>query len=155
MMIVIAISLLLALGLAGTAVAQMNFCSTLTFENGSAQPGGSDTVCGTTDGDWDVTVSFDSTQIASSTADQYGYFCVPFTIPADATPGTHTLTVEVIEYEDICDMEYVVESAEVAPAAETPAPVVATLPSTGFMLLPAAGLLGGGFSLIALRRRRR
>ncbi|MGI8710984.1 MAG: hypothetical protein ACR2LA_08340 [Acidimicrobiales bacterium] len=39
-----------------------------------------------------MTTSFDDTQVGSTTADGQGAFSVSITIPANASPGTHTIT---------------------------------------------------------------
>jgi len=158
--LVLMISMMLALGLAGIAVAQApcNPSAEVTFTPGSAQPGGTDTVCGSTlAGGTDVVVNFDGTAAGSGVVDQYGFYCVTFTVPADATAGTHVIVISVHQGEFNCQLDFVVDAAAMAPAAETPiaAALPARLPSTGFMLVPAGGLLAGGLGMLLFRKRRR
>ncbi len=158
--LILMISMMLALGLAGIAVAQApcNPSGEVTFTPGSAQPGGTDTVCGSTlASSTDVVVNFDGAAAGSGVVDQYGFYCVTFTVPADATAGTHVIEISVHLGEFNCQLDFVVDAAAVAPAAETPlaATLPATLPSTGFILIPAGGLLAAGLGTLLFRKRRR
>lgn len=154
--IVITMSMMLALGLAGIAGAQ-SVCDTITFENGTAQPGGTETVCGESGAGDSVTVYFDGTEVGSASADEYGDYCVTFSVPTDATVGTHIVEVSILQRETDCEFDYVVEAAAIVPSTEVPvvAATPATLPATGFMLAPAGGLLLGGLGALLFRKRRR
>ncbi|MFA5802304.1 MAG: LPXTG cell wall anchor domain-containing protein [Thermoleophilia bacterium] len=158
--LILMISIMVALGLAGIAVAQApcNPSGEVTFTPGSAQPGGTDTVCGSTlAGGTDVTVNFDGTAVGSGVVDQYGFYCVTFTVPADATAGTHVIEISIHQGEFNCQLDFVVEAAAIAPADKAPReePLPARLPSTGIMLFPAGGLLAGGLGMLLFRKRRR
>lgn len=167
--LVLMMSMIFALGVAGIASAQTP-CESFTFTHGSALPGGSDTVCGTVPPNVDAVVLFfnDVTEVGSSVVDENGQFCIAFTVPTDATVGDHILGFLFGPDDSGCFVAYNVEAAAPAPPAEVPVPVAApaadvsvavtlpaTLPSTGFMLIPAGGLLAGGLGTLLLRKRRR
>ncbi len=174
--IVLTMSIILALELAGIAAAQTP-CESFTFTHGSALPGGSDTVCGTVPSNIDaVVLFFDNTiDLGIVYSDENHQFCLPFTVPTDATAGDHILGFLLGPVDSGCFTAYIVEAAVPAPPAEVPVPVAevpvpvaapaaevpvaatlpTTLPSTGFMLIPAAGLLAGGLGTLLFRKRRR
>ncbi|MFA5809189.1 MAG: hypothetical protein WC935_02465 [Thermoleophilia bacterium] len=88
-------------------------------------------------------------------------FSGSFTVPADAAPGIHTITLR-IPFDgtlEECPFTFTVE-ASVQTDAYTPVIVAqgetpTVLPSTGLMLLvPAAGLLAGGVGALILRKHR-
>lgn len=159
--LVLMISVLLALGLtriAGAAGTEgfppyvwPGPCVAATFTNGTAQAGGTDTLCGQVPGGGiNITVNFDGTEVGSAISDQYGYYCVTFTVPAYATAGSHILGLSIAQWQINCQLDYAI-AAEVPVAATMPV----ALPSTGFMLLPAGGLLAGGLGMLRFRKRRR
>lgn len=166
--LVLIMSMIFALGLAGVASAQTP-CDTLTFTNGSALPGGSETVCGTGPANVNVVLTFDDiTEVGNTNSDENGQFCIPFTVPTDAAAGYHVITFLFSLEVTNCSSFYEVEAAVPSPAAEVPVPVAApaaevpvaatlpaTLPSTGFMLIPAGGLLAVGLGTLLIRKRRR
>ncbi len=167
--LVLMMSMIFALGLTGLAAAQTP-CESFTFTHGSALPGGSDTVCGTVPSDITaVVLSFDTTiDLGIAYPDENHQFCLPFTVPTDATAGDHILSFLLGPVDTGCFTAYIVEAATPAPPVEVPVPVAApapevpaaatlpaTLPSTGFMLIPAGGLLAGGLGTLLFRKRRR
>ncbi len=171
--LVLMVSILFALGLTGiaSAITQVQ-CDSLTFTHGTVQPGESDTVCGTITPNIAVSLTFDDdTQLGSSISNGTGEFCITFTVPTTATANFHGLFFSFLPAEASCTRDYivyVVEPSVPAPPAEVPVPVAApaaevpvaatlptTLPSTGFMLIPAGGLLAGGLGTLLFRKRRR
>jgi len=104
-----------------------------------------------------VAVIWDGIEIASIPNDGItGAFSGNFTVPADAAPGSHTVTLSIPSegtYE--CPFTFTVvasvQTQAYAPAAALPA----ALPSTGlFVIVPAAGLAAAGIGGVLLRRRR-
>ena len=153
---VLLVSLVLALGLTGIVYAQ-SICDTMTFTAGSAQPNGTDTVCGTVSPGNNVAVVLDGIEVGSAIADEYGDFCATFGIPGTLVPGTYPINIMVLQRETICPFDYVVEAAAIAPIAAAPAPVVTTvparLPQTGVVLLPPVALLAGGLGMLFYGKR--
>jgi hypothetical protein len=109
-----------------------------------------------------VTVLWDGVAIATIPNDgMTGAFSGNFTVPADAAPGIHTVTLSIpseATYE--CPFTFTVvasvqseasvQSDAYAPAAALPA----ALPSTGlFVIVPAVGLAAAGIGGVLLRRR--
>ncbi|MDO8737151.1 MAG: hypothetical protein Q7K29_08760, partial [Thermoleophilia bacterium] len=124
-MIVLALSMIFALGLTGVASAQTP-CDSLTFTHGTAPPGGSETVCGTGPANVNVVLTFnDITEVGNSNSDENGQFCITFTIPTDAPAGTHLITFLFSLDVTNCTSFYNVEAAVPAPAVEVPVPVAA------------------------------
>lgn len=79
--------------IAAPAGAQYQPTQSQVLSSTTARPGDTITVSGTgcLSGS-DVVTSFDDTQVGSTTANDSGAFSVDITIPADASPGTHTIT---------------------------------------------------------------
>lgn len=158
--IVMMISVMLTLGLAGVAMGQ-SWCDTVAVSTESAQPGDTVTVSGYAYWGDDVTVTLDGVVVASAVADEYNEFTTSFVVPADATVGDHEIVVtETGEGQRSCTYPFAVLAAATQPAAVVPvvtppATLPATLPATGFMLLPAGGLLVGGLGTLLFRKRRR
>lgn len=79
--------------IAAPAGAQYQPTQSQVLSSTTARPGDTITVSGTgCSAGSDVVTSFDDTQVGSTTADDSGAFSVDITIPADASPGTHTIT---------------------------------------------------------------
>ncbi len=154
---VLVIGIVLAMGIAGIAQAQ-SVCSTMGFSTSTGLPGSAATVYGEGFAGDDVTVTFDGTVVGSGVVGEGDTFSVNFTIPAGATAGSHDIEVKFTgELSNTCPFTFAVEAAS-APAIVPPVPpaaLPATLPSTGFMLLPAGGLIAGGIGTLLARKRRR
>ncbi|MBI5870047.1 MAG: LPXTG cell wall anchor domain-containing protein [Actinobacteria bacterium] len=154
--LIMMIGVILALGFAGAAMGQ-SWCDTVALSGETGQPGATIGVSGTAYWGDDVTVTFDGTVVAAAVADEYNEFSTSFVVPADATVGDHEVIVtESGEGQRSCTYPFAVLAAT-APAAEVPvaAALPATLPATGFMLVPAGGLLASGLGILLFRKRRR
>lgn len=78
---------------AAPASAQYQPVASQVLDSSTARPGDSVGVSGTgCPANSTVTTSFDDTQVGSTTADGQGAFSLSITIPANASPGTHTIT---------------------------------------------------------------
>lgn len=153
---------------------QSRYCGLVTFSTTSGLPGSKVDVSSDSSGwvatDDTVTVMWDSTDIASiPTSLTDNAFSGSFDVPADATPGVHTVTLVIPSEGTIeCDYAFTVTEQQQQQAQpgtpSTPQPsvqqaaypaAVSSLPSTGvFLLVPAAGLAFGGLGALTLRRRR-
>lgn len=166
MIVVSFLLIVLMLTFASVASAQSR-CSAVDVTPLSGKAGSTVYASGTTNADSTVDVTWDSLSniIATINTDvSTGKFGANVTIPADATPGSHTLTLRLPSESD-CQFTFTVEAAATPPAAEaplaatpaaTPAAKPATLPSTGFFLIvPAAGLVAAGMGGLMYRRRNR
>lgn len=152
--LVMMISIVLALAFAGMAVGQ-SWCDVVAVSTEYAQQGATVGVSGSGVAGDAIAVTLDGTLVASATIDEYGDFSTSFTVPANATVGAHEIVVtETGEGTRSCTYPLTVAAATL-PAATVPAAVPVRLPATGFMLVPAAGLLAGGFGTLLFRKRRR
>jgi len=154
---ILLVGLILLLASAGLAQAQ-SLCDLITFSSSSGIPGASVTVSGDAPTGSDITIFWDGgTVIGSATSDVYGFSAIA-TIPTDAALGSHTLTVQIVnveeEFSTDCPFVFVVTERAVAATSEQPSAPV-RLPETGFILLPAGGLVASGLGLLFFRKRRR
>lgn len=100
-----------------------------------------------------LTVFFDSTQIGSGTTDANGSFSISVTIPSDASPGHHTISVTGAN----CPGSNVLGIEVVAPSSASGGG--GTLAGTGVAVVGIGALgvvllAGGAMMLMAGRRRR-
>jgi len=157
-MLMCMLMLVVMLGFAATANAQSPCgIANVTPLSGAA---GSTVNASGGDSDGSVTVMWDGIDIATIPSDGItGAFSGNFTVPADAAPGIHTITLSIpSEATFECPFTFTVEASVqteaytpvIAAQGETPT----VLPSTGLMLLvPAAGLAAAGIGGVLLRRR--
>lgn len=79
--------------IATPAGAQYQPTQSQVLSSTTASPGDTITVSGTgCPSGSDVVTSFDDTQVGSTTANESGAFSVDIALPAEASPGTHTIT---------------------------------------------------------------
>jgi hypothetical protein len=134
--------------LAAPAGAQYGPTPTVTVSDTTPEPGQTITLTGQgCPANETVQILFDGTVIASTTADANGNWTAQVTIPASATPGTHTLTSR-------CGAVVLNVTLTV------PAPAAAPLARTGSDSLPLARtgialVTIGALALYAARSRRR
>jgi uncharacterized membrane protein len=118
--------------------------------NPSPQPGGTVTVSGQNcDVNSPVTVSFDGTQIGSGTTDGSGNYSITVTIPSDASPGHHTITVTGASCSGTLGIEVVAPSSANGGGSLAGTGVAVV----GIGALGVVLLVGGGMMLLAGRRR--
>lgn len=145
---------------AGSALAQPT-CMVITYvpDGGTAGTSvsfsGSDSYANSTFIMWWDAVGT-GTQLYSGTSDGSGNFSGAFTIPANATLGTHQIIFDgqdVVDNDVQCPQNFLVSAASV----QADAYIVSTsLPATGMMLLfPAAGFAALGLGTAIFRRRSR
>jgi len=149
-MIAAVLGMVLVLGLSGIAQAQvLPSCDDLVISVSEGVAGSTTNISGFEPSGSTYKVLLDGTQIASGTADVYG-INTTFVIPASTPAGSHTITVVInyVEEDTSCPFTFVVDAAAVAP-------LPARLPSTGFMLIPAGGLVASGIGMFFFRKRRR
>lgn len=155
---IVVLAIMVAAGFAATAqaVTQLSYCDTVVFSSQSVAPGTSVEVSGTAPSG-PVPVFWDGTQIASLTVTSNAYDG-SFTVPADASVGSHVVTIGIPEVDSLlCPFDFTVNAAvSVASTAYSTATLPASLPSTGVMLLvPVVGLAMAGFGVMTMRRRGR
>lgn len=144
----VAVAGLIVMSIAGTAAAQQAEYPPAAGAtiSGSLVPGGSVTINGTGAAGDTVLVLVDSVSVASGAVGADGTFSLTATIPADLSPGSHVLIVQVAGF--------TVASTAFTVAGETAAPA---LPVTGGNSLPllsiSLGLIAVGALVLVVRRK--
>ncbi len=153
--LVTALGLLIAMVFSTTALAQ-SYCDTVILSTNTGAAGSTVNYSGI-GGFGTLMISFDG--VAWATQDIDGSFNGLLLVPADATPGAHTITFRIPNGEGFlnCPFPFTVIGTTMAATVPMDAYPVAstatTLPNTGLMLiLPAAGLALGGLGAFSLRR---
>lgn len=131
-----------------------------TFSPMQGPPGTSVSVAG----DWaypntNVVILWDSSQISSIPADSGGNYSGSFMVPVDAAIGSHDVVVQVpIEGPtENCPYTFTVTAATADTGVQPDAYAQAartSLPSTGFIMLPAAIAMAAGAGLYTFRKSR-
>jgi len=154
---ILIISLVILLAIAGVVQAQ-SLCSLVTFSVSSGYPGDTVTVTGEASSGDTINTFWDGVSIGlPATAGPTGSYSTSFTVPAGATAGSHTVTVQIedVEVTTDCPFNFTVVERAVAVTTTPPAAAPVRLPETGFILIPAGGLVVSGLGLLFFRQRRR
>ncbi len=160
------VALVIMSALAGTAAAQGD-CGTIEVSLDPTQGQAGTQVTVTATGayyDNVYQIYWDSPNgelLASGRTNYSGEATDTVTVPTNATPGLHEIifsSTDSDDYDRDCPADFTVtetQSGGTAPTVQQDAYTQArtTMPSTGFFLLPAAGLVAGGAALLYRRRR--